>query len=126
MALEAGRIMARQIDENVKRNRSFAFETTLSGKGYIKKIKDWKTRGYEIVIYYLKLPSVEMAIERVKLRVSLGGHDVAEKDIRRRFERSWTNFEKFYRNLVHSWTIFDTSGGQPVVIEDGGAINGKI
>jgi len=88
MAIEAGRLMIHRINQCVKKSESFAFETTLSGKGYINKIRDWKTKQYEIIIYYLKIPSVEFAIERVKLRVAQGGHNVPEQDIMRRFERS--------------------------------------
>ncbi len=64
MAVEAGRLMIQHINECVEKNESFAFETTLSGKGYIKKIKDWKEKQYEIIIYFLKVPSVEFAVER--------------------------------------------------------------
>ena len=70
MGVEAGSLMIQHIDECVDKNESFAFETTLSGKGYERKIKRWKSQGYEIIIYYLKLPSVDIAIERVKLRVA--------------------------------------------------------
>lgn len=59
-------------------------KTTFSGKGYVNKIKDWKIkiRQYVIIIYYLRLPSVEFAIEQVKLRVAQGGHNVPEKKFR--------------------------------------------
>ena len=67
VAVEAGRLMIQHINNCIKRNEPFAFETTLSGKGYIKKIEDWKAKQYEIIIYYLKVPSVEFATERVKL-----------------------------------------------------------
>ena len=80
------------------------------GKGYYKKIIEWKEQGYKIILYYFKLPSVEFAMARVKLRVSKGGHDVPEKDIRRRFVRSWDNFNLLYKPLVDSWAVFDTSG----------------
>ena len=103
MAIEAGRLMIELIRECVRKNESFAFETTLSGKGYIKKIIEWKEQGYEIILYFFKLPSVEFAMARVKLRVSKGGHDVPEKDIRRRFVRSLDNFNLLYRPLVDSW-----------------------
>ena len=73
MAVEAGRLMIQHINDCVRKNESFAFETTLSGKGYIKKINEWKKQGYEIIIYFFNLPSVEFAIERVKLRVAQGG-----------------------------------------------------
>ena len=118
MGIEAGRIMIQHIDECIKKKESFAFETTLSGKGYAKKIQEWKKQGYEIIMYYLKLPSVDIALERVKLRVAQGGHDVPEIDIRRRFERSWNNFEKIYKLLVDSWIVFDTSGKEPVVVDE--------
>jgi predicted ABC-type ATPase len=118
MAVEAGRLMIKHINECVNRGEPFAFETTLSGKGYIDKIKNWKTKKYEIIIYYLKIPSVEFAIERVKLRVTLGGHNVPVKDIIRRFERSWINFQKIYKPLADSWIVFDTSGNQPVIHDE--------
>jgi predicted ABC-type ATPase len=118
MAIEAGRLMIQHINECVRRNESFAFETTLSGKGYIKKIMDWKAQQYEIIIYYLKIPTVEFAIERVKLRVSQGGHNVPEQDIIRRFERSWINFKQIYKTLADSWIVFDTSGNQPVILDE--------
>ena len=52
-----------------------------------QKIKEMKSKGYKIIIYYLKLATVELAIERIKLCVAQGGHNIAEKDIRRRFEK---------------------------------------
>ncbi len=96
---------------------SFAFETTLSGRLYIKKISNMKTKGYKVIVYFLKLASVDLAIERVKLRVSEGGHNVPIGDIERRFERSWANFQGVYRDLVDEWIIFDTSGHKPRIIE---------
>jgi predicted ABC-type ATPase len=118
MAIEAGRIMIERIAECVRENESFAFETTFSGKGYIRKIIDWKNEGYEIIIYFLQLPSVEFAIERVKLRVAQGGHNVPEQVIRRRFQRSWVNFNMFYKQLADSWIVFDTSGKIPIIIDE--------
>ncbi len=117
MAIEAGRLMIERIRECVRKNESFAFETTLSGKGYYRKIIEWKKQGYEIILYFFKLPSVEFAIARVNHRVSKGGHDVPEKDIRRRFVRSWENFNMLYKPLVDSWAIFDTSGDTPVLLD---------
>ena len=117
MAIEAGRLMIKHINDCVRKNESFAFETTLSGKGYVNKIKEWKKQGYEIIVYFFRLPSVEFAIERVRLRVAKGGHNIQEQDIRRRFNRSWNNFNTLYRPLADSWTIFDTSGDILVIGE---------
>ena len=117
MAIEAGRLMIHRISECVRKNESFAFETTLSGRGYYKKIGEWKKHGYEIILYFFKLPSSEFAIARVKLRASRGGHNIPERDIRRRFVRSWDNFNTLYKPLVDSWAIFDTSRDMPVILD---------
>jgi predicted ABC-type ATPase len=66
----------------------------------------------------LKLPSVEVAIERVKLRVAKGEHNVQEKDIRRCSQKDWNNLNTLYKTLADSWTIFDTSGDIPVIIDE--------
>jgi len=115
-AIKAAKIMIQQIDECIRKEESFAFETTLSGRRYIRKIKDMKAKGYDVVIYFLKLASVDLAIERVKMRVLQGGHNVPEKDIKRRFDRSWNNFEYVYKPLVDAWIVFDTSSYPPIIV----------
>jgi len=109
--------MLHQINECIRKGESFAFETTLSGKTYLKKIREMKSKGYKVIIYFLKLETVELAIERVRLRVAEGGHNIPEEDIRRRFERSWLNFQTLYKPLADKWIIFDTSGPQPKIID---------
>lgn len=120
VAIKAGKLMIQQMNEFVNKNQSFAFETTFSGKEYAEKIRNWKSKNYEVIIYYLKLPSVNLAIERVKFRVFQGGHNVPENVIRRRYDRSWENFQNIYKQLADSWTIFDTSGKVPVILEESG------
>lgn len=110
--------MLQSITDCIRKRESFAFETTLSGKKYASKIKLWKQQEYSITIYYLKLPSVEFAIERVKLCVSQGGHNIPEPDIRRRFELSWTNFQNVYKPLADAWTIFDTTAPHLRIIDE--------
>ena len=78
-AVRAGKLMLEQIDRCIQKGESFAFETTLSGRVYIKKIKEMQAKGYRVIIYFLKLASVDLAIERVKLRVAEDGHDVPVK-----------------------------------------------
>jgi len=118
MAIRAARLMLQRIDEAVQRGESFAFETTLSGLSYLARMKRWKEEGYEIILYFLKIPSVEFAMERIRLRVAQGGHDVPEDDIRRRFVRSWENFQKLYKPLADSWVILDTSRKAPVIVDE--------
>jgi len=59
-----------------------------------------------------------MAIDRVRSRVAEGGHNVSEEDIRRRFDRGWANFRDIYRDLADAWVIFDTSGPEPIIVEE--------
>jgi predicted ABC-type ATPase len=40
--------MLREIEGCVKRKESFAFETTLSGMGYVARIRQWRSMGYEV------------------------------------------------------------------------------
>ena len=65
-ALKAGRIMLAEIDDHVTHRRSFALETTLSGRIYATKIRHWRNLGYRVILIFLQLPSADMAIERVR------------------------------------------------------------
>ena len=108
--------MIQEIEKCVSQSESFALETTLSGLSYAKKINGWRNQGYKIILYYFSLPSVEFAIDRVRYRVSQGGHDIPEKDIRRPYTRSYINFEKIFKPIVDTWVEFDTSSSYPVLV----------
>ena len=118
VALEAGKLFLKRMDTIVSNKESFAFETTLSGLNYIDRIKKWKQAGYEIILYFLKLPNEEMAIKRVQLRVAEGGHNVPEDVIIRRYHRGWENFQKYYKHLVDAWVVFDNSKEIPEILEE--------
>lgn len=117
-AFEAARLLLRKIDNYIERNESFAFETTLSGKNYIKRIINLKNRGYRVVILFLKLPNENMAVARVQQRISEGGHSVPVETIKRRFIKGWRNFEKYYQILADEWIIFDNSAAVPKILEE--------
>ena len=89
----AGAVLLGQMKELFSAHASFAFETTLSGKIHNQFIKQAKSGGYKIVFLYVYLASVEQNIARVRQRVALGGHDVPEHVIRRRYWKSLLNFE---------------------------------
>ena len=118
MDFQAGKLMLRRIEDCIRHSESFAFETTLSGIGYARKIIEWKKVGYKIIIFYFSLPSVDLAISRVKIRVSRGGHDIPTPIINRRFMRSWKNFNNLYKPISDSWVVIDTSGVNPLVVEE--------
>jgi predicted ABC-type ATPase len=118
-ALRSGRLMLDRIHSLGKQGMDFGFETTLSGKTYVKLLQDLKRRGYNIHLYFLWIHGVKLALERIATRVKSGGHDVPESIVRRRFSRSLPNFFRFYQPLVDSWAIFDNSGVEPRMIAFG-------
>ena len=118
-AIRAARLMLTEIASCVRNGDSFAFETTLSGLGYLKQIEHWRAQGYVVTLYFLSLPDVETAIERVGLRVRQGGHDIPEAVIRRRFTSGLRNFHQYYNLAVDDWMLYDNSGVAPVLIEWG-------
>ena len=119
-AFSAGRLMLQQIDHYLDNDASFAFETTLSGRLYLKRIPQWQNKGYTVKLFFLRLTSPEQAIERVELRVREGGHNVPEATIRRRFEAGWRNFQESYRFVVDEWVVYDTSSNTISCINRGG------
>lgn len=80
-AIKAGRLMLSEIEHSIKRRESFALETTLSGLSYLRHIRAWKESGYHISLFFLSLPSAELAIARVAERVKQGGHNIPESVI---------------------------------------------
>ena len=119
-AVQAGRLMLHMIETYVKKGENFALETTLSGRNYARMIPHWQAQGYWIQLYFLSLPSPEMAVARVRNRVREGGHNIPEDVVHRRFYSGWRNFKHIYRDIVDEWTLYDASGHFPVVVEEGG------
>lgn len=118
-AVKAARLMLKEIESNVKAGKSFAIETTLSGKAYAKDILQWKKLGYHITLAFLSLPDPEIAIARVAARVAAGGHNIPEATIRRRFKAGLENFHQLYSSLANSLSLYDNSGNEPKLISRG-------
>jgi len=119
-AIRAGRLMIEEMELHVRKKRSFALETTLSGRRYARMIPQWQGIGYRIKLVFLYLQDVKIAIERVQVRVKQGGHAVPEDVIRRRYEAGWRNFQQIYRKMVDTWVLYDNSGDAPVFVDAGG------
>ena len=90
--VRAGRLLLTRIKELTAAKETFGFETTLSGRGYIRLFEKMRINGYRIVVFYLWLPSADMAVARVKARVRQGGHNVPESVVRRRYGVGLRNF----------------------------------
>ncbi len=116
-ALRAGRLMLQELERHFAARQSFAFETTLSGRGYLRQIDLWRTAGYKVKLIFLQLDTPEEAIARVAQRVRQGGHDVPEVVIRRRFVAGQRNFMGLYASRVDAWVLYDNSGLAPVLLD---------
>jgi predicted ABC-type ATPase len=110
-AVKAGRVMLEHLREMVAAKRSFAFETTLSGRAYVSWIRDMRRDGYAVHLFYFWLESADAAIRRVAERVRAGGHFVPDDTVRRRYSRSVRNFLELYRPVVTTWQVYDNSHG---------------
>ena len=118
-AIKAGRLMLQELDECVRKAESFAFETTLAGLVYVRRIGRWRAQGYHVSLIFLRLPDADVAIARVAERVRQGGHHIPEEVIRRRFAAGLLNFERAYKGAVDAWAEFDNVGEEPMPLQWG-------
>ena len=119
VALEAGRIMLQRIDELLKKLEDFAIETTLSTRSYVQTIKKAKEKGYNVTLVYFWLNSPQLAIARVKRRVTEGGHDIPEEVIRRRYKKGIHNLFKLFIPICDYWILIDNSQKPYILVAEG-------
>jgi predicted ABC-type ATPase len=111
--MRAGRLLLERIRELSKAREDFGFETTLAGRMHVKLLSDLPRRGYRIDLFFLWLPSADMAVRRVAERVSEGGHAVPEDVVRRRFVSGVRNLFQLYGPRVDSWWLYNASHMPP-------------
>ena len=117
VAIQAGRLMLGELERHSAAGHSFAFETTLSGRNYVIRIKRWQREGYRVKLIFLRLDSADEAIARVAERVRRGGHHVPADVIVRRFASGLRNFTQLYAPLVDAWSLYDNSGPEPQLLD---------
>ncbi len=117
-AFSAGRIMLERIQETLAARKTFAIETTLATRTYLNLVKQARVSGYDIVLYFFYLPSADMAKERVKLRVSEGGHNIPPDVIERRYYSGIINFFQYILQ-VDRWYIYENTQPPPQPIARG-------
>ncbi|MCZ2357698.1 MAG: zeta toxin family protein [Bacteroidia bacterium] len=118
VSFEAGRIMLNRINELISENENFAFETTLSTRSYKNKIVEAKEKKYRVTLLFFWLQNIELAKERVKIRVSEGGHNIEPEVIERRYIRGIKNLFDIYLPVVDGALIFDNSEGKYELLAD--------
>jgi predicted ABC-type ATPase len=121
-AVKASRLMLEEIAEHANRRENFAFETTLSGRTYLRMIRQWRQNDYRVKLIFLELATPEEAIARVAQRVAQGGHYVPDELVRRRFAAGLRNFEQAYCREVDVWQRYNNSGDEPSLIDEGGKL----
>lgn len=104
--IAAGIMVFTKIDSLVTQGKSFAIETTLSGRYLVRFIQELKEKEYVVTLIYVFLDNPELAIDRIKVRVRTGGHFVPDQDVRRRFYRGKKNFWSIYKDLANYWEIY--------------------
>jgi len=110
--------MLRRLNQLINDNKSFAFETTLSGLAYLKFIKQAKAAGFEVIFFFVHLHSYQLAQSRVAFRVQNGGHNIPPAVIERRYNKGLQNF-LMYQQLANDWYVFDNSGTEYVPVAKG-------
>jgi predicted ABC-type ATPase len=106
-AFKAGRLVIEEARTMLAAGTSFALESTLSGRTYVAMLRRARERGYRIVPHYITIASADQAVERVRLRVRMGGHHVPADDVARRYERSRRHFLNDYLPLADEWGVWE-------------------
>jgi predicted ABC-type ATPase len=115
-AIRAGRLMLERIHLLADSGTDFGFETTLSGRGYLRLLRDLRDREYRISLFFLWVNDIEVALARIADRVKRGGHNIPEEIVRRRFHKGLAIFFRLYRPLVDFWAIIDNSTSVPNMV----------
>ena len=112
----AGKMFLQAIRDNIDRREDFAFETTLSGRGHVKLLASLRENGWNIVLYFLWIPSADFSRDRVRERVEHGGHDIPTDAIYRRYARIMQNLFGLYIPLCDELFFYDNSNTVPQLI----------
>jgi predicted ABC-type ATPase len=94
---------------------SFSIETTLSGGGYLETMRRAAEQGFLVHLIYVCTDQAEQNVQRVRARFALGGHDVPDEDVRRRYERSLANLAAAVA-VAHEARLYDNSGELPRLV----------
>lgn len=103
------------LDTSIQVHQTVGVETVLSTDKYRRLVSSAHAIGFEVWLLYVMLDTPDRNVERVKLRVMKGGHDVPEVSIRRRYTNSLKQMPWFLDQADRAW-LFDNSGAQPRLI----------
>ena len=115
-ALEAGKIMLNRLRELSSCNADFGLETTLSGRTYLLRFREWRAQGYFLKLFFLWIQSPAEARLRIDERVKKKGHDIQQATVQRRYVRGLANLFEVYWDEVDEIYILDNSNLFPNVV----------
>lgn len=118
-AIDAGKIMLTRIKELINLKVDFSFETTLSARYFVTLINEAQRQGYYVTLVFFWLNSIELALQRVKMRVSEGGHDIPEETIKKRYKMGIKNLIKMYIPVCDYWIVVNNSNSPFQLIAEG-------
>ncbi len=120
VAIQAGKIMIERVAGLLDSGKDFAIETTLATRTHLNLIKTAQSKGYTVTLLYFWLNMPSLAVERVRLRVASGGHNVTEDKIRRRYDMGIKHLFQLYIPACEYWIIIDNSNIPIEIICEGG------
>ena len=100
--------LERFIADHIGRKKSFAYETTLRTTITFQQARAAKAQGFETVMQYVALNSVEESIRRVRVRSEQGGHSAPPERIREIYQFSLRNLPQALREFDNV-TVYDNS-----------------
>ena len=109
IGIQSGKIILNQLNDILKSGQSFVLESTISGRHHLQAIRQAQQNGYNIILIYVFLESVEQNLARIKMRTQLGGHNVPKTDVVRRYKRSLKNFWDL-THIITNWKLYYNGG----------------
>jgi predicted ABC-type ATPase len=103
------------LEASIRAHQTVGVETVLSTDKYQRLVLAAKERQFAFRLIYVMLSSPDLNVQRVRLRVEKGGHDVPEASIRKRWVRSLAQLPWFLKHADQA-AIFDNSGAVPQLI----------
>ena len=103
------------LNASIDVHQTIGVETVLSTPKYRRLVSRAKERGFEVRLIYVYLHSLDLQLERIRLRVAKGGHSVPADKVADRRHRSFQEFGWFFWEADQAW-VYDNSGAEPKLV----------
>jgi predicted ABC-type ATPase len=125
--IEIGRFVINLVDNKLEGDKSFVLESTFSDQRGLNLFRKAKQSGWKTRLVFIGLDSPRLHKERVAIRVSRGGHHIADALIERRYPRALENFKSAV-SIVDEVLVLGNSGDdyQEIALFKGGSISNRF